>query len=256
MSQHWVLARDRVDPALFGQGHVGPYVLGRTVRATDLGAVALALHRGIDHVVEIERFDALRGTELAGPDGLLLQDLAHVVGLRHRYLLPIIGAGIDAGVPYVVRPHRLGRTLDELCMENFVALDLIAAVFHAVAEVVGWLAEQGPHPGACSLGGFNEEDIMLGFDGSVMLMGAGLARVRAGDRDPAEADYEALRALLLEYEMESLLAEDATRTSHRIRRAVREVCSERAARIGAALRAKFEDDIQQERADFGLATLH
>ncbi len=257
MESLWVLRRERADPMEFLHGHVGPYRIGRTVRATLLGDVVVALHAAYDEVVELERYAALRNTHLAGPDGALLADLAHVAGLRHRHVAPIVGAGMDTGVPYVVRPHRLGRTLAEVLSEAPVEEEVVGAILHAAAAGIAWLAEQGPATGTCSMGGFDETDIFLGFDGEVQLLGTGTKLARSAGRDPIEVDLESLsglaRRLGITAVSSATSAEDA---AGRLRRSYRDACGARAHLIGAALRGRFESDMHRERARFGLPLLH
>jgi hypothetical protein len=253
----WVLKREQVDPRQFTCGRVGSYLLGPTIRSTVLGEVMVALHSSYDHVVELERYAALRDTVLAGPDCALMTDVAHASGLRHRHIAPIVGAGVENGAPYVVRPHRLGRTLGEVAARAPIDPELSGAILHAVAEGIAWLAEQGPARGSCSMGGFDEADIYLGFDGEVQLVGVGTKLARSPGRDPIEADVEALLELLERLKVRGIPTVDsAEEAAIELRRAYRATCGERSSRIGALLRSRFEEDIQRERALFGLALLH
>ena len=253
----WILRREQVDPRQFTLGRVGSYLLGPTIRATVLGEVTVALHASYEHVVELERYAALRDTVLAGPDCALMTDVAHASGLRHRHVAPIVGAGVESGAPYVVRPHRLGRTLRDVASRGPIDPELSGAILHAVAEAIAWLAEQGPAPGCCSMGGFDESDVFLGFDGEVQLVGIGTKLARSPGRDPIEADLEALVELMERLFVRGIpTVASAEEAAIELRRAYRSTCAERASRIGALLRGRFETDIQRERALFGLPLLH
>lgn len=263
----WTPSRRGVDPSEFARGSVGPYRLGRTVRTTDLGEVRLALSDAFEEIMEVECLAALAGTALAGPEGTLLADIAPVVGLRHRHLATVAGAGIADGVPYLVRVHRPGRTLFELLeREARAAASLGPAVLFAVVEALAFLAEEGGAAGACALGGFDARDVLLGFDGGPCLLGTGLRRVRAGGRDPILADLESARRLAelfdetsevrLDLAALAAAAGSASDLAAHLRRAHREACARMHETVGSVLRAHFGDDIQRERAFFGMATLH
>lgn len=264
MENEWALTRKGVDESRFQTGRIGPYRLGTRVRTTALGEVTLALHDHLEPVVELELFDALSHTSLVGPDGRLMADLAQVVGLRHERIAPMIGAGIEGGVPYVVRPHVLGRTLAEL-VEGADAFDseFAAAILFAVSDVTHHLSVQGPQAGACSMGGFDARDVFLGFDGSVRMVGLGLKLARCPDDDSISADF--LSCLELARHLDafseaglSTSIADATSAfdiARTLRRRHGSVCAEQAAIVGATLRGVFGEAIQEERAFFGLATL-
>jgi hypothetical protein len=253
----WSLRREQVDPHQFTCGHLGPYLLGPTVRATLLGDVIAALHRSYEEVVEIERYAALRDTSLAGPDCPLLADLAHVSTLRHRHIAPIVGAGMEGGAPYVVRPHRLGRTLAEALARGPIDPELAGAILHAVADALAWLADQGPAPGACAMGGLDESDIFLSYDGDVQLLGIGTKLARAQGRDPVQADLSALHEIADRLDVRSIeRAASVHEASVLLRHAHRAGCADRAYRIGALLRARFESAMHRERALYGLPLLH
>jgi len=250
----WSLRREQVDPTQFTRGHIGPYLLGPTVRATPMGEVIAALHGSFEEIVEIERYAALRDS---GPEPPVLADLAYVSLLRHRAIAPIIGAGMDGGAPYVVRPHRLGRTLADVLSRGPIEAELSGAILQVVAEALAWLVEQGPARGSCAMGGVDESDVFLCFDGEVQLLGIGTKLARAPGRDPIEADLASLRELADRLEIRTIEnAVSSEEASVLLRRAHRAACGERAARIGAMMRTRFESAIHRERALYGLPLLH
>lgn len=261
----WTPTRDRVDPAGFVGARLGPHRLGRRVRVTALGEVAIALHDQLEEVLEIELLDAASRTPLAGPEGTLLADVAHVVGLRHRHVAAVIGAGIESGTPYLVRQHHLGRTLEQVVDEvGGLPEELGPAILFSVAEAASFLAEQGPQAGVCCLGGFGPGEVFLGFDGTVLLFGAGLWRLRCPDGDPVEEDMESCQQLACFLDrvagapLEKILrgTTDPKAVALTMRRRYRDACGARAERLGTFLRAHYGDIIATERAFFGMPTLH
>jgi hypothetical protein len=256
---HWTPARGAVDESSFDAGRFGPYRVGAPVRKTELGEVRVALHESWDYVVELEVFHALKRRSFEHAD--LLADLNQAMLLVHPQITPIIGAGIEESVPYVVRPHRLGRTLAELLeRQGALPLDLAAGLMFAVAEAIAYLAEAGPSPDACAMGGFDQRDVFLGFDGSIALVGTGQRSVRAQDADAAQRDEECLAELSRRCSSELYFAiRDASapnEAARRIRRTFRDACARRREHVGSTLRHFFGEAIQAERAFFGLAALH
>lgn len=261
----WTVAPGAVDERDFSSGRVGPYRLGPSVRRTAFGEVILGLQDApAPAVVELDLLDALAGTPLAGPTSELMADLAQVAALRHRHVLPISGAGFEDGIPYVVRPHKLGRTLRQLLQETpEITIDLAAAVLFAAAEACEFLAAQGPEPGACAMGGFDDRDVFLGFDGTIGLAGLGLKRARAQGDDASAADlkscFELSRRLDDRARAQLPSAIAGAGSIHELARAVRRrfpsACAESAQHVGCALRKSFPAAIAQERKFFGLSTL-
>lgn len=257
----WTPQRARVDEATFDARRIGPYRLGRRIRVTALGEVRLAIGDAFDEVVAIERCELLGS--LGGSERALLADVAHVIGLRHPNLVEVLGAGVDGDVPYVVRAHRLGVTLaDAHEAAEDVDLATAAAILHGVLTVVGFLAEEGAQPGVCSLGGIDEEDVLLGYDGGVRVTNTGMKLVRCPNGDPLRADLSSALVLAQALDPSGALADhfgedaDATQTAHRIRRAFRDACGRRNELVGGLLRRHFDLQIQADRAFFGLVTLH
>lgn len=225
----------------------------------------LSLPDHLDHLVEIEFLNDLATPELVGVEGHLLADVAHVIGLRHRHISTVIGAGIEDEVAYVVRGHRLGRTLAQVL--DFVTrlpIGVASGILYAVAEAVAFLAEEGASPGVCSMGGLDAHDIFLGFDGTIELVGTGLQAARCERKEPTAADLQALLLLAeqLGLREDKALNEKLTKVSSleevafMVRRAHRESCGFRQQRVGAFLRLHFADEILVERSGFGLTTIH
>lgn len=261
----WQPQRERVDAALFTQRTIGPYKLGRRLRAVPYGQVTLAIHDGFEEVVELEQYDDLVRTEFAGPEGALLGDISSAIGLSHRYLIPLIGAGMDGGVPYVVRAHRLGRPLGEVLRQlGSLPAPHAAAVLYPLAEVLAYLADEGAQPGACSPGGFDVQDVLLGYDGSVALLGSGLKLLRCPAGDPLACDFESLLSLAAELDRRAgtrflPMVQEAgspAEAALALRRAERKALGQGPALLGAYLRRHYEEAIREERAFFDLPTLH
>lgn len=257
----WTPNRTSVDEAAFAVGRVGPYRLGRRLRVTALGEVRLAIGEAFDEVVALERCHLVGA--LGGTEGALLGDVAHVVGLRHRHLLPVLGAGIESEIPYVVRAHQLGATLaDAHEAAKALSLETSAAILHAVLEALAFLAEQGAHPGACAVGGFDEDDVFLGYDGTVAIDNLGMKLVRCPSGDPLRADLSSALVLAQTIDPTGALAElfetelDANQVSILVRRKYREACGRRKELVGTLLRRHFDLQIQADRSFFGLPTLH
>ncbi len=260
-SADWIPLRARVDPATFEGGEIGPYRLGHFLRATPWGEVRLALHDTIEEVVEIELYATLKRTEHAGPEAPLMADLAQVMALRHRHLATILGAGMTMGTPYVVRPHRLGRTLQDFVDRSatFSEAETVSLLF-PIAEVMGYLALQGPQPGSCALPNPDLSELVVGFDGNLVLTNTGLGRLRRAEGDP-------LTGLLMFTELFEAAspsrilplvgpAAGPADFATRLRRNYREVLAERAHHIGKLMRRYFGDELLAERTFFGMDTLH
>ena len=257
----WTPRRTAVDESAFDAGRLGPYRLGRRIRATSLGEVSIAIGDPFEEVVAIERCHLLGA--LPPNDTALLGDVAHVVGLRHRHLVPVLGAGIESNVPYVVRAHHLGATLaDALDAAGSVSLETAAAILHGVLEALAFLAEEGVRPGVCSLGGFDEEDVMLGYEGSVAVTNSGMRLVRCPNGDPVRADLSSALVLAQTMDTTGELASvfdpeaGAREAAIATRRSYRDACGRRNELVGRFLRRHFDRQIQSDRSFFGLSTLH
>jgi hypothetical protein len=261
----WSTLAVPVDESKFVQGRIGPYRLGPLVRRTAFGEIVLALQDERLGVVELDVCASLAGTALTAHDGALMNDLAEVVGLQHRHIATIIGSGFDEGVPYIVRHHHLGVTLEQLLeSKEEISPSLAVAVLHAAAEALEFLSRQGSKRGACSLGGFDARDVFLGYDGRILLVGLGLKSARVPTLAPTQADlqscFELARQLDEASEARLTSAIAAGRSLKDLVRAARrrdpEACGDATRHVAAALRLRFADRIREERAFFGLSALH
>jgi hypothetical protein len=110
------------------------------------------------------------------------------------------------------------------------------------------------------MGGFDQRDVFLGFDGSIALVGTGLARVRASGGDPISRDLLSLTQLAARFSDDLAKAiagaRSASDAARRLRRGFSEACSTRREQVGSILRRYFDEAIQAERACFGLSALH
>lgn len=261
----WSTLSAPVDESKFNQGRVGPYRLGPVLRRTAFGEVVLALQDERVGVVELDLCASLAGTELTAPEGPLMTDLAEVVGLEHRHIATIIGSGFDEGVPYIVRHHHLGVTLEQLLAAGGeVSAPLAVSALYAVAEALEFLSRQGSRRGACSLGGLDARDVVLGYDGQILVVGLGLKSARRPASAPVQADLQACFELARRLDSVSgarlTSAIAAVRSLKDLVRAVRRrdpaACGDATRHVAAALRARFADRIREERAFFGLSALH
>ncbi len=247
MVQPWATSRE-----------AGPYRVGPLVRKTLRGTVCLAVSEEDERLLEFEHYTGLKQRMHADPEGALMLDLAQVMGLRHHHLAHIDGAGLFDGVPYVVRAHLPGRTLAEVMMQGELPKDAAIGIAYGISEVLGQLAEEGARPGACAMGGFEAEDVFLGFDGSILMTGAGLKQVRSGANAPLSSDLAALVSLaqLMLPQRSWTPAEDSASWAQALRRLDPEPCGMRTANVGRLLRQRYRDVIAGERAALGLPALH
>lgn len=254
----WAALSARVDAERFDRGTIGPYKLGLILRTTSFGEVSMALHESIERVVEIELYTSLAGSAAAGPEGALMPDLAHAASVEHPHVAKIIGAGMEAGVPYVVRTMILGRTLDRVLTHGgTLSVDHAACVAFAASEGLGALAEHSPEPGASSIGGFDERDIFLAFDGSVLILGAGTrsARLRGAFSEAIDRDRESLTALCKKMGLEDDPAWSFAELSRELRHRHRDALARRNQLLGSLLRDRFDAAIREERELFGLTPI-
>ena len=254
----WGPRRDGVAAAWPEHAPVGTYRRGPLVRSTGLGTLWLAASPDDERLLELEHYTHLVPYIQADPKGALMLDLSMVMSLRHRHLGCILGAGLMDGAPYVVRPHLLGRPLHSVLQLGPLPEDAAIGIAYALAEVLAYLAVEGPRPGSCSMGGFGPEDVFLGFDGSILLLGSGLARGRGGASAPLARDYLALQAVtqLILPNLERPIAEDASSWARALRVGYPDPCGLRGRSVGHLLRARFHAAIPGERAALGLPTLH
>lgn len=262
--QDWSPRRSAAVAADYVHLRMGPLALGPPRWRTSVGQAHLALTESHDEVVVVDRMTALRNHPQVDPADLMA-DLRHVMGLRHRHVMRLIGAGIDDDIPYVVRSFRLGRQLADILGAGSLDRRLAVAFLYPVAEALVFLEQAGPALGSCSVGGFDLRDVWVGYDGGVWLTGHGTRRLRLdADADPVQRDLASLRHL-------ATVVGRATRTNLRelldeisdlataqavLRRADRDACGRRAELVGGWVREHFDEAIRVERAQFGLDTLH
>lgn len=256
----WTPKRLAMDPHAFDCARYGPYCVGPQVRGGKFGAVNLALRPGCDRVLEVERI-LVQGDDDQGGDGVgarLLEQLNHCVGLIHPHIALIEGAGMQDGCPYIVRGHVLGRTLSDLVSDGFAPPpEVVAGIVYSVAQGLYFLGEAGPEPTTCLVGGVDEELVLLGWDGSIRLLGAGFAFLR-GARDQ-RADIEALGALAARLDLD--VAQEIDESAHlheasvRIRKRHPEACARRQQLVGGWLRREDGEGCDAFRRFFGLEVL-
>lgn len=263
-AQEWAPRRSAATAGDYVHLRLGPLALGPPQWRTSVGQTHLALADGDEEVVMVDRMTALENHPAIDPADVMA-DLRHVLGLAHRHVMRVVGAGIDNDIPYVVRRFRLGRPLVEVLKVGPLDRCLGVALLYPVAEGLAFLGGAGPAPGACAVGGFDLRDIWVGYDGGVWITGQGTRRVRLeADADPVQEDLTSLRRLAsvvgraARADLRSALDEvaDLPSAQQALRRADREACGRRAELLGGWMRGAFGEVIQAERAQFGLDTLH
>ncbi len=262
--RYWSPLRSAAAAQDYNHLRLGPLSLGPPRWRSTVGQAHLALGDAHDEIVVVDRMTSLRNhPEVDAAE--VLADLRHVLGLEHRHVMRILGAGIDTGVPYVVRTFRLGRPMADVLDIGRLHRQHAVALMYPVSEALAFLAQAGPSPGACAVGGFDLRDIWVGFDGGVWITGHGTRRLRLdADLDPVGHDLASLRRL-------ATVVGRATRTNLReviedvtdvesahlaLRRFDRDACGHRAEIIGEWMRKNFHEAIRVERSQFGLDTLH
>lgn len=258
----------------------GIYCYGPKLRTHAHGEVSLALDMQRHLVVEIDRIAIELSPENLAQEVSLMKDLALVSSLRHRHLPEMLGTGISERVPFVVRPFRLGKTLAEVVAANVLPEPVAHGVLFIVAGIIAFLEEHSPYPGACAMGGITSEDIYLAYDGQVTVLGLGYGSLKERNLSPAEADLQSLfdLAMLLDNQGNSGLVEairssadlqniggsgraarlnktEAAKIAVKLRKSQPEWCGRAQGAIAAMFRRDFPQDIQKDRAFFGLQTL-
>lgn len=259
----WDPRRDALEGSFTERRVVGSYRLGDQLRVSRFGAVWLALSPDDERVLELEHYADLEGQVARDAEGVLMQGLGACVGLRHRHLAELVGLGLLDGAPYVVRVHRPGRLLAEVLEDGPLPHDLVAGVAYALADVLDYLASEGHFPGACAHGGPDRDEVLLGYDGTIQLLGVGLPGARGAGHAPLARDFEGLKALALamggeapDVVREVLAAADPADVKARLRRGFREACGLRAMTVAGLMRARYAERIGAERDALGLPTLH
>ena len=260
----WSPLRSAAAVADYTHLRLGPLALGPPRWRSSVGHAHLALAEAHEEIVVVDRITAVQKHPSVDPSDLM-SDVRHVLGLEHRHVMRIVGAGIDSEIPYVVRRFRLGRPLDEVLDAGPMTRSLAVALMYPIAEALAFLADAGAAPGLCSVGGFDLRDVWVGFDGGVWVTGHGTRRLRVDeDTDPVERDFASLRRLATligraaSTDLRALLddLQDLEDALVALRRADRDACGLRTEFIGAWMRTHFDNAIRTERARFGLDTLH
>jgi len=253
----WNLRREAVDADDYRRGRMGPYRIGPRARGTRHGEIYLAIMDEDPRVVELE---LLAPDQVVDREQAVLKGIDRVLGLEHRHLAPVLGAGLHEGVIYLARLHRLGRSLTEVMDETPGRPELAPGLLYALAEVVAFLADTGPRPGSCALGGFDGEDVELGFEGEV--------RLRTGTQALRDSEQPALADRLSLAELSEGVAawagwpeagpgpgEALSDWARGVRGRNRDACGNRRPLLGGHLRQHYADAVRSERARFGLSTL-
>ncbi|MCA9554776.1 MAG: hypothetical protein KC933_32400 [Myxococcales bacterium] len=257
----WDPRRDALERSFTQRRVVGPYRLGDQIRVSRLGAVWLALSADDERVLELEHYADLEGQVAADTEGLLMQGLGMCADLRHRHLAEVVGVGLLDGAPYAVRVHRPGCLLSEVLEDGPLSEDLAAGVIYAMAEALEHLHGAGPFLGACAHGAPDRDEVLLGYDGAILLLGVGLATARGQDDEALARDFEGLKALALATQASTVVEEvlgavDVADAKGRLRRRFREACGLRAMAVAGMMRGRYAERIAAERSALGLPTLH
>jgi len=134
-------------------------------------------------------------------DDLMLHEAAVLKGLRHSGVVPLLDAGVDQGVPYLVMPYLGGGTLEHRRFRRDDGL----AVPMDVAEVWHWLpplaaALDFVHASGSVHGDVKSTNILFDGTGMPFLADFGSAQKKTGEIDSA-ADQFALATTVLQWLM-------------------------------------------------------
>jgi len=237
----------------------GDYVYGPKLRSHKDGDTFLALSVDEMHVVEIDRYcvpsqDFHRESEL-------LKNLSMASQVRHRNLPEVLALGIAEEFPFVVRPLMVGRDL-AYALPKLNAASRISILFR-VFRVIDFLEKQSPFPGAYQFGYFEKCNIYLSFSGRILITGLGSQSLRNHDEKGHLADRQALLDLaqtlavdLKTYKKQILdPRKDLEICIRHISSLNPEWCARTEECLSKFLRAEFLEEIQDDRAFYGLHTL-
>lgn len=241
----------------------GIYCYGPKLRTHAYGEVSLALDMQRALVVEIDRIALDLAPENLPNDIPLMKDLVLVSGLRHRHLPEILASGVADELPFVVRPFRLGLTLADVMHRHRPDEDLAYGICYVAASVLAFLEANSPFEGACAMGGLTAENLYLGFDGQISVLGLGYKSLKPPAALAADADLDALHELARQFEIEGKNPVSALLQSARslgeavvlIRKTNPEACAGVQLRLSAMFRREFSEVLQKDRSIFGLQTL-
>ena len=237
----------------------GEYVYGPKLRSHKDGDTFLALSVHDMHVVEIDRYrvppyDFQREAEL-------LKNLSMASQVRHRNLPDVLALGIADEFPFVVRPLIVGRDL-AYTLQKLTSASRISILFR-VFRVIDFLEKQSPFPGAYQFGYFEPCNIHLSFSGRILITGLGSQSLRNHQEQGHLADRQALLDLaeflsidLKGYKKQILDPQKGLETCIRhISSLSPEWCARTEENLSAFLRVEFLEEIQDDRAFYGLHTL-
>ncbi|MEE2901384.1 MAG: hypothetical protein VYC39_03605 [Myxococcota bacterium] len=237
----------------------GEYVYGPKLRSHKDGDTFLALFVDEMNVVEIDRYsvppyDFQREAEL-------LKNLSMASQVRHRNLPDVLALGIADEFPFVVRPLIVGRDL-AYALPKLTAPSRISILFR-VFRLIDFLEKQSPFPGAYQFGYFEPCNIHLSFSGRILITGLGSQSLRNHHEKALLADRQALMDLAeilsinLKTHKKRILepGEDLRACIRHISALNPEWCARTEENLSVFLRAEFLEEIQDDRAFYGLHTL-
>jgi hypothetical protein len=246
-----------------GQFSRGIYCYGPKLRTHSCGEVSLALdmHRAL--VVEIDRLAV--STNMATQNGELplMKDLALVSNVRHRHLPETLGAGVSEQTPFLVRPFRLGKTLTEVLQGQALDEAVAYGLLFVLTDLIAFLDEQSPFAGAFSFGGLQSSDIHLAYDGSIRILGLGYKSLKPAAHAPQRMDRLSLVSFATQLDIKgkhglslSMFEEESPQwVARRLRKQKPQWCARVRELLAGMFRTGFSQDIQKDRAFYGLQTL-
>jgi len=256
-----------IDPALpFSVGadfHSGIYCYGPKLRNHSCGEVSLALDMQRALLVEIDRLSVERTASERNGELPVMKELSLVSGLAHRNLPETLASGVADTVPFVVRPFYLGRALSQLLPHHKIPRALAYGLLFVLTDLLEFLENQSPFPGAFSFGGITPEDIHLAYDGSIRVFGLGYSSIKTPPGAKPNSDRESLLQIIQQLEIKteirvsSTFWENWTVTKLRteLRKGQPDWCAGVRSRLATLFRTLFAQEIQKDRAFYGLQTL-
>ena len=237
----------------------GAYAYGPKLRTHPHGDTFLALSMQDMRVVEIDRYhlppyDFQQQTEL-------LKNLSMASQVKHRNLPEILALGIKDEFPFMVRPLIVGRDLNYMLPK--LPQPSRVAILYRVFRLVDYLEKESPFPGAYQFGECNLQSIHLSFSGRVLVTGLGSqSQPSEPNRDPF-ADRRALRDLTEQLDVSLKAYTDQVLTGvqgleaslRELSRMNPEGCARTEESLSAYFRTAFLEEIQEDRAFYGLHTL-
>ncbi len=164
---------------------IGRYELVRSLASSDRGKVFLARAPGLGgyarHVV-VKTFELVGAAE-----GPFIEEIEHLGRLQHQHIAPILDVGRDGGTFYVVLDYVHGRSAREVWEQTFTLGALLPVDFTltVIANAASGLhyAHTRRRADGRSLGVLHGHvslsNVMIGYDGSVQLIGFAGSATRA-----------------------------------------------------------------------------